>query len=237
MFRKRKQSKTRKPKERKSRAMTTRKRGAGLPVGGFGTRYLAKLRYVQNVTLDAGAGTFSVNAFRANGMFDPDSTGVGHQPSNFDKLASIYDTYTVIGSQIKAYWVPTSSTVLAIPPVLVIHLSEDGTEIATAHGSGGVSNVLEQPRISRTIKYVGQATTSDTPPLVKNFSAKKFFGISNFVGKHPYSADITADPTEGAFFEVACISPDDAVNPSEAVIRIEIEYVAVWTEPKIADAS
>lgn len=34
--------------------------------------------------------------FRANGIFDPDVTGTGHQPLYRDQVADLYTNYTVI---------------------------------------------------------------------------------------------------------------------------------------------
>lgn len=226
-----------KKRKRSKRVYRPRKKARPyLPVGGFSNKMLVKLRYVQLVTLDAGAGTYAVNEFRANSLFDPDKSGVGHQPSNFDKLATIYDRYTVLGSKCTIYWVPTSSTIITPPPLLALHVSEDGSDIATAHAAGGISNVLEQPRLSRSTQYVGIYNGTGTV-LTRYFSAKKFFGVKDIVGESPYSSDITGNPTEGAFFEVAAISPDDSVNPGSISVRVEIEYIAMMTEPKITDAS
>lgn len=207
-----------------------------LPVGGFPSRKIAKLRYVDTISLDAGIGTYAVNEFRANSLYDPDKTGTGHQPSNFDKMATIYDRYTVLGAKCTVYWVPTSSTIVTPPPLLALHVSENGGEIATAHGSGGINNVLEQPRLARSTQYVGVYNGTPTV-LTKYFSAKKFFGVKDIVGVGVYSADVTTNPTEGAFFEVGCISPDDTVNPGAITVRVEIEYIAMFTEQKITDAS
>ncbi len=230
------------PRRKTNKRRTRRKRKMliprNLPLGGFPNSQIAKLKYVQNFVLDAGAGTFALTSVRANSIFDPDQTGVGHQPSNHDKLATIYDTYTVIGSQMRVNWVPLSSTVAEVPGVLIVHLSESGNDLATAHAAGGIANMLEQPRIKRTWRYVGIATVDDSnKPLIKNFSARKFFGIKNFRGVHPYSADFGANPTEGAFYEVAIASPDDIVNPSSLTVRIEVTYICLLTEPKMTDAS
>lgn len=232
------------PYARKYKRKTRRPRGKNrkvrrktyLPVGGFANSKLVKLRYVDTVTLDAGAGSYAVNEFRANSLFDPDKSGVGHQPSNFDRLALLYDRYTVLGAKCTVHWVPLSSAILSPPPVLVLHLSEDGSDIATAHASGGINNILEQPRLRASTKYIGVYNGNETV-LTKKFSAKKFFGVKNLIGQSPYTADITASPTEGAFFEVGCVSPDNAANPASVTLRVEIEYIAMMTEPKLADAS
>ncbi len=82
--------------------------GTSLPRGDFGNfnnltpfavRRNQKLMYTQNGVLTSGAaGVFGAEAdFRINGMFDPDFTGVGHQPYGFDQLALIYKKYKVNG--------------------------------------------------------------------------------------------------------------------------------------------
>eukprot|EP01083_Nonionella_stella_P137797 419284_1 len=60
------------------------------------------LRYVDQVTITPVAGTVGFHTFRANSIYDPDYTGVGHQPLNHDILADKYGSYVVTKSQVTA---------------------------------------------------------------------------------------------------------------------------------------
>lgn len=207
-----------------------------LPIGGFPRSLKVKLRYVQTFTLNPVAGGIAVQAFRANSLYDPDQTGVGHQPSNYDRLTDIYDRYTVLGSKCTVKPVQASTTGYQ-PGTLVLHLSENGGDLAIAHGNG-VDNVLEQPRLVQNYMEIGNMNNIQYPQNISlKFSAKKFFGIRSVVGKSPYTADTLANPTEGAFYEVAFMSPDDSNDPGAITLRVTIDYIAVMTEPKLADAS
>lgn len=221
----------RKVYKRKRKPMRRRK----LRTGGFPNKLKTKLRYVETLTFDAGLGTYSQNIYRANSLFDPNKTLTGHQPSNFDKLATIYDRYTVLGAKVKVYYVPTATGSPGIPPTVVLAMSEEGDTIATAHAAGGINNILEQPEMSRNIFYVGDSR-SNFKGLTRYFSAKKAFATSNLQAS-PYSADVTTNPTEIHHIEVAAISPDDSVNPAAVTLRIEIDYIALFSEPKLTDAS
>jgi len=65
------------------------------------------LRYAQTKTYTTGsagvAGT--ENAFSLNSLYDPDITGVGHQPYGFDQMASLYSNYIVESVSIQARFV------------------------------------------------------------------------------------------------------------------------------------
>lgn len=229
----------RRPRRKVNKAL--RKRGKArisLPLGGFPTKLMVRLKYVEHVSLNPAAGAAAIQVYRANSLFDPNFTGIGHQPSNYDKIATIYDRYSVVGAKIKVYPVWTSSTTSVTPGTLIVHLSQDGTDLNVAHGSGGISNMLEQPRITRTIRNLGVINNYVKElPLMRFFSAKKFFGKKADLYADPYSADIAANPTEVAFFEVAYVSSDDANDPGAMTFRVEIEYIALMTEPKLTDAS
>ena len=54
------------------------------------------LSYCDTKTLDPGTGA-TYHEFHANDIFDPDSTGVGHQPMFHDKFQTWYNKYRVLG--------------------------------------------------------------------------------------------------------------------------------------------
>lgn len=65
-------------------------------------------RYTEYISVQPGvSGIADYHVFSANGLFDPDITGVGHQPAGFDQLMSLYDHYTVISSAISCTFANT----------------------------------------------------------------------------------------------------------------------------------
>jgi len=64
----------------------------------FPVRRFASLSYSHNSGLTSGAiNTYGAESvFRLNSLFDPDFTGVGHQPYGFDQLSGLYAKYKVL---------------------------------------------------------------------------------------------------------------------------------------------
>lgn len=65
----------------------------------FPSKMRCRLRYSQGKTLST-AGSVATTLFRANGIFDPDFSGIGHQPYGHDTYESIYQKYIVVNSYI-----------------------------------------------------------------------------------------------------------------------------------------
>lgn len=230
----------RKPKRKPRRKRTTMTRyRKPLRLGGIDPSKLVRLKYVEHVSLGPGAGTYATYKWRANDIYDPNLTGGGHQPSGHDFWSNVYDNFTVVGSKCKAYPFWTQNSANLVPGVMVLALSHDGNTISTAHAAGGVNNVLEQPRLSRTIRNIGVTNNYVSEiPLIKHFSAKKFFGTKSIVGVGKYSGQMgTSSPSEGAYYELSIMSVDDANDPGTYNVRVEIEYIVLLSEPKETDAS
>jgi len=229
--------KNNKKKYVKKRRPRPKKTSLPMVVGGFPDRKFVKLRYVQEIKLDAGTASFAVNTFSANGMYDPDITGVvvGHQPSNFDTWMSIYDHYTVLGARISSQFVPTAAANL-IPAVSGILLSDTGIRVA---GMTGLEDLLENPQNKRGNTFsVGTLYSVPYNKTTKNFSASKFFGKKSSVvmGDDDYRGRINANPTDQAYFELYAYSVDGN-NPGALTYIVTIEYLAMLTERKPALSS
>jgi len=55
-------------------------------------RYITKMKYSETITTSA----LGLYAFNLNDIFDPNRSGVGHQPYGHDTLATLYNRYRVI---------------------------------------------------------------------------------------------------------------------------------------------
>lgn len=168
--------------------------------------------------------------FRANSMYDPEYTGIGHQPLLFDNLSILYDHWTVTSSNIKIkLWCDAGSSSDTDPKNVVLQLKDAGT------GPMNAFDAREQPGTSYT-----SIIANSTPYTVsKGFSSKKFFGKAsgNVVGETELRGDAANNPSEGAYF-VLTVSDLEALNHAEtdgqASIHweAEITYRATWTERK-----
>jgi len=198
-----------------------------IPRNGIPQSRTVRLVYCTQLTLNGGAaGTAGVNAFSANGMYDPDITGTGHQPMGFDQMMTLYNHYTVIGSKIRMRSAPYASGSVAIPPIVGIHLADSPTAISSLQPE----NIMEigsktqqwgvQDNIGPKSQYIG-----------KGFSAKRFFRKATIVGDATFQGDASANPAEQAYF--ICWAAGMGGNDATAITcLVEIEYIAIFTEPR-----
>lgn len=82
----------------------------GVGVSGIPLTLRTKLRYHETLAFSSAAGAISSNIFRMNSIFDPNETGVGHQPMYYDQLAALYGRYVVINSWIRVTFQPVTET-------------------------------------------------------------------------------------------------------------------------------
>ena len=63
----------------------------GVRTWGFPNSIITKLRYADTYEGTGTSGARYQNVYRANGIFDPDATGTGHQPLYRDNWVNIYN--------------------------------------------------------------------------------------------------------------------------------------------------
>lgn len=97
------------------------------PDFGFPDKMVTKLRYVDTFELSGAAGVLGANVFRMNSCYDPDASGLGHQPYYFDQLCGAvgsgpYARYRVLGSRANvSFMIKTAPSLAAanVGPVIV----------------------------------------------------------------------------------------------------------------------
>jgi len=134
--------------------------------GGFPDRERVTLVYVDTVARTCASVTGTDYVFSGNGLFDPDITGTGNQPINFDDWSAIYLRYRCYGSRIEVNCVTGGSATgtgmfqLALAPR---HLS---TALSTLSSQNSAIGQL----YAQSSFYNGGMTTSSAHTLVQRSS-------------------------------------------------------------------
>lgn len=187
-------------------------------------KFATKLRYVSYSNIDGGAGVPGVHLVRANCLYDPDQTLVGHQPRGFDQIMTMYDHFVVIGSRITVDFVTNSGTAHS-PFVVGIALKDSSATTDTNSYQEG-RNVVTKVMRTTTATSGGQRLT-----LSKTFSARKFLGRSKPLSDPELKGSASSSPLEQAVFHIF-YAPLSTTDLLPITVQYRIDYLAVFIEPK-----
>lgn len=176
-------------------------------------------KYRELVQLTTAAGGMGRYTFSANGMYDPNITGTGHQPMYFDQLSGLYNHYVVIGSKIKVRLVPYNQSQPALQ--FALFLNDDTTLTPTT-----VDGVAEQ---TKAVSRLYPATQAYPASVTCKFSARKVFGPS-IMANTALQGSNSANPAEQQFFDLVYSVP--TATGMSWWAECEIDYIAIWSERK-----
>lgn len=185
-------------------------------------KFLTKMRYTTTTELNPSTGTLaSVQVYRANGLYDPDVTGVGHQPRGFDQLMLLYDHFIVLGANITVRF--ASRDVDTVDQICCIALRDSST-VET-----DMIDYTEQGTVVSGVCDGGAGSKALT--LRMKVNPNKFLSRSRPLSDPHLKGSVTSDPSEQCFFHVAssAISSEDAGIINAYVI---IDYIVALIEPK-----
>lgn len=193
-------------------------------------RIYVKMGYIEELTGQYTAGVPYRYTFRGNSLYDPDSTGAGHQPMSFDQWSALYSNYTVHGSKIEMEVLPLSSALIA---GVLEWLVYPGTT-APVIGDGEFSRYKEQKytKAGFTNHYKGKYTT-------RNYiSTAKMFGRSPVAIKSDvsFSAAINANPTNVWYWNTAVRVCDGATTGDFRIIFKVVYYAEMWNSPPLPES-
>lgn len=184
---------------------------------GFPEKLSIRHKYVEHLQLSSGSGIQATHQYRANGMYDPDYTTLGHYPMYFNNCKAIYDHYTVWESYIKVTFVCRRESE---PAVCNIYLNDDATVMP-----GNMNALVEQS------SSVSGICTSDQPLiLIKKFNARRVYGGSVLANDNLQGTP-TTDPAELSFYTIS-IAGADLLADVVVCAKVEIVYSAIWDELK-----
>lgn len=188
------------------------------------SKFKTKLRYVERaISLDPGLGGSAASyVFSANGLYDPDITGIGHQPLGFDQLMPLYDNYTVIATKITVEGVNTDST---HENQLVMYMKQNSvaeTQFNTLVENGNCKTLLMTPKGGSRDR--GQLTMAANP--------NKFLGRSNPLSDDELKGTVSSNPSEQCYWIIG-VAPNSSENALPVSLQVIIEYTVIFTEPKM----
>lgn len=108
---------------------------------GFPDTLRTTVRYCDVKLLTSTASGVAQHAWRMNSLFDPDFTGIGHQPYFYDQFAGVYSTYAVVKSKLIVKYSLIANTISTAQPSgpCIIGLKTDDDGVA----SGTLTTAME----------------------------------------------------------------------------------------------
>lgn len=159
--------------------------------------------------------------FSANGMYDPNYTGTGHQPMYFDQVGALYNHYCVIGSKITIRAVPQGTSVQN-PYKIVLWVNDDTNVSPTVDG-------IMEFKGAKTRLCTGGINPSQIV-LTQSWSAKKYFGGSPLANTN-LQGTTSSNPIEQSYYNIT-LRTLDGISTVSVWFQVQIEYIAIWKELK-----
>jgi hypothetical protein len=175
------------------------------------------------------AATTDFYTFRLNSTFDPDLTGVGHQPLGRDQFAGVlYNRYRVHSVKVT---VDYSAFLAANVPILAYTYMSNGYNLST------ITDALEQPYTK--YKFMGDASYGYSSQIHAQVNLWDIWGKT----KEQYLSDDTtgalfgSNPSEVMTLDIGVGSCNRTTNVSEWRFAIKIEYEVEWYDRVLIAAS
>lgn len=176
----------------------------------------------------AAAGIAGSHVFSANGCYDPDITGTGHQPIGFDQYMAIYDHYTVIGAKMKLF---CQNQLSSAPQYIGIRLND------AASPSSNPLEIVENGNVElKLLSVAGTSATQNLGTLSLSCNVAKFLGRGQLLSDSQCKGTASANPAEQVYFQVFAFTNDGSTG---GIVKCSamIEFDVVFHERTILGTS
>lgn len=179
-----------------------------------------RLRYVDNTFINPGVGgVMGTQVYSANGLYDPDVSGVGHQPRGFDELMILYKVCVVVGSKIKVTFLNRDNNYAQL---CCLSLQSSSTALSSM-------NDYQEGTNSKFSIVSTDGSGSNQKTLTMKVNPNKWLNIPKL--ENTLKHDNTANPVAGCFYHLG-VAPSQAVDSSPVDCIVEIEYLVDFMEPR-----
>jgi hypothetical protein len=192
---------------------------------GFPDKLLCTLKYCDSASFNS-TPTPSSQVYSCNSLYDPDVSGSGHQPLNFDQFASLYETYVVVGATVKLEYFNNSGTV----PCYVTAGYSPNVLAYT------VDNLVEGKYFKKGILGLSSAGNSIRVINLPYMSTAEIFGTKFVEGDPDYYTPVSTNPTKQWYVTIKGRALDGVTNLNFTV-RSTILYDVVFKGHKVPTPS
>lgn len=183
---------------------------------GLADATFVKLKYKTVIGLVSTSGALSTYVFRGNSIFDPDSSGIGHQPYFTDQWDTMYDDYIVLGSSIKVESFNTSgqtnaSLITVVPSTAV-----------TTFGSTASDQMAEQPYAKSKVGM----QNADVIKIKSYMTTQKIYGLPKMATQIDpnFGAAFTASPVTQWYWHIGYNTLDQSTTQAGQWIEVTLMY-------------
>lgn len=197
-----------------------------VPIFAMKEQIRAQLYYENALTITGTAGVLSKYVFSANGAYDPNITGTGHQPVGWDTMMLSFEHAVVLRSSIRVMFMSTTASTSRC----AITLLPDTTT------PGSISEAVENGLTVMTFVNGQNSTSSGNFHQMKELElhcdVPKYFGKTRqeIISSPEMYCTAAANPTEQVYFTILCWGMD--ANTYLNAIDVVLEYEIFYYEPR-----
>ncbi len=195
--------------------------------GFISPRMLTTFKYDEVIDFTLATTVGGQYVFKLNGMFDPNTTGTGHQPYGFDQMLNIYQRYCVLRNRYKIDFGPTSDR-------LMVGAVAASTVVTTVTNAATFSAAAEVPH-----SMVKALSFGGGPPAVirGNIVSNTILGTTpqQMISDDLFQGTTTTDPTNLIVLTVFYYNPSGGSVTTS--FNISMEYEAMLFDPYVQNQS
>lgn len=208
------------PQSKKAKRTRKRSLWASIPRAPFPDRSTQRLKYVDFIQLDPATLVPAFWNFCANGLYDPNQTGVGHQPMGFDQYATLYNHYHVMESYIKVTFMTPDDVASGTKHAAIIGILRNNDTVDTRITTDRMED-------SSCVYDVLHGDGPGSKVLTLGYKERAIFPVDKRGETH---AAINTNPAETTSFQVFSAAVTTGNDPSPVKCVVEINYLCEFYE-------
>lgn len=185
------------------------------PSSGMPNSIIIKHKYCESFSTTTTTSPHT-QVYRLNSLFDPNHTGVGHQPYYHDQMALLYNKYTVYGCK-----VTVRGNCASQPAILGMKTQRDTTVVTAA------IDACERPDV--VYRMMADGGKSHTLSMYISLPAKFGVSKSEYLGEGDFAAVAASNPAKEWYLQIFAQHPNSATGTS-IFYTAELVYYTRWSE-------